>query len=97
MEASGKCECVNHSLPDVTCEMEFLQRGWTSASINTVTGIIKGPGSTAPVMKLAGRFTESLTLTDMRVKPNPSEVEIWRAATKPEKAEWLYNFAHFSL
>ncbi len=81
--------------------MEFKERGWNGKNANIAVGVIKkssGPESKSnpALIKVQGKFTESLQLIDLRQQPS-KELEIWRAAENPENYEWQYNFAKFTL
>ena len=100
VEALGKVQCINHATKEV-CDIEFKEKGWNGKNANTTIGLIKkqdGPETKSnPVLvKISGKFTESLSMVDLRAN-SQKEAEIWKAAENPEKYEWQYNFAKFTL
>jgi len=67
--------------------MEYKERGWNAKNANQCSGVIKASASsTTPLMTIQGKFTQGLTLTDLRKEEQ--EQKIWTPAPLPEKHDW---------
>jgi len=83
---------VNHTTQE-TCDLEWKERGWTGRNANMLVGSVRS-ASGKTHYKLSGKFTESLTLTNI---DNNEEQEIWHVSPKPENSDIMYHFSWFTL
>jgi splicing suppressor protein 51 len=82
VEPVGNCLVKCHTTGE-SCEIEFKARGWTAKSRELVSAVVKDK-SGAKKFKIEGRFTESLSITDLT---SNEVLDTWNAPESIDKAD----------
>lgn len=80
IDATGKTLVTNKTL-GITCEIDFITRGWTSYYYNNrVESVVKGPDGVAKY-KMEGYYTSEIVATNIETGDN------WVVFKAPEYPE----------